>query len=374
VLAVVLAGLVPSAGAATSVVSDTPDSTPSFNGAVHVVQYHRGVAYLGGEFTLAVQDGITYQRRHLAAVDAATGDLLPWSPRANGTVRSLRVGTGWTYLGGAFTRVQGASHVGLARVATASGRVDRTFKPRVPGEVRALAVFHRTLYAGGTFLRANGHVRKHLAAFRPRTGALVSSWRPQTDGGVNAIQAAHRRLYVAGGFQHLNGSTRGRNVAPLGPVRGTLQSGYRSTVGYVVNDIEVTASRIYAAADGPAGHVRALSLKGAGRWNLTVDGGTRAITLLGGTLYVGGHFDNACTTAKPGVRGGCLTGTATRHKLLAASAGDGTLLAWAPQADSASGTFALDSTTSPRRVGAGGAWTALGLEQQFAQSGFAQFR
>ena len=290
-------------------------------------------------------------------------------------MHSLHVGNTWTYVGGDFTRIQGRVHVGLARVATrGAGKVDQRFKPQVPGEVRALAVFHKRLYVGGTFLKANRHVRKHLAAFRTGTGGLVTSWQPETDGGVNAIKVADHRIYVAGGFQHLNGSTRGRNIAPIGPISAKLQTGYRSAVRYVVNDIEVTSSRIYAAADGPGGHLRALRLSGKPVWNLTLDGGTRAIALLNGTLYVGGHFDKSCTTSNPGAKGGCTSEKVTRHKFIAVSAGDGSLLPWAPDGNSALGTLALDSSSSPARVGAGGAWTAIGATEQFPQSGFAQFQ
>jgi hypothetical protein len=368
-----LVGTAP-ADAMTAPPSDVPDHTASFNGVVRTVTYRGGVAYLGGDFTVATQGGVDYPRPHLAAVDATTGTLLPWRPRANGSVYSLRVGKTWTYVGGDFTRIQSRAHVGLARVATrGAGKVDQRFKARVPGEVRAIAMYHKRLYVGGTFVRANRHVRKHLAAFRPKNGSLVASWQPDTDGGVNVIKVAGHWLYIGGGFQHLNESTRGRNIAAVSPVSAKLRTGFRSSVRYAVNDIEVTSTRIYAAADGPGGHLRSLNLSGRAMWNLTLDGGTRAITLLDGTLYVGGHFDHACPKSHPGATGGC-NQKVERHKFIAASARTGNLLPWAPDGNSALGTLALDSSTSPVRVGAGGTWTSLGATQQYAQAGFAQFR
>ena len=58
--------------------------------------YHRGVAYLGGDFTAAVQDGVTIPRRHLAAVDAAIGRLRGWPPPSGRSTSWPADGTGST--------------------------------------------------------------------------------------------------------------------------------------------------------------------------------------------------------------------------------------------------------------------------------------
>ncbi len=130
--------IVPAGASTAPALSETPDHTASFNGVVRAVTYHRGVAYLGGDFTAAVQDGVTVPRRHLAAVDATTGRLLPWAPRTNGSVSALRVTDRWTYLGGAFTKVGKRAHAHVARVRTPSGRVDRRFRPAANGPVAAV--------------------------------------------------------------------------------------------------------------------------------------------------------------------------------------------------------------------------------------------
>ena len=375
--AALLVAVATSAGAASAgtaspaAPSAVPKATASFNGTVRVVDYHGRVAYVGGDFTTASQGGVTYQRRHLAAVDATTGALLPWNPGANRSVQALRVRRTWTYVGGTFTRVHGRRHVGLARVATRTGTVDATFRPEVSGNVRALAVSRTALYAGGGILKTAGHKLQHLAAFRLRTGALRPSWHARTDGGVNVLSIAHRRLYVGGAFHHVNGLVRGHRLAPLGLRTATLERGYYSSVHYPVYDLVVGSTRIYAAADGPGGHVLALGLKGSARWNLTTDGGAHAITLLGRTVYVGGHFDNTCTSAHPGVAGGCATGMVLRRKFLAASVRDGALQAWAPQADSALGTLSIDSSTATDQIVAGGAWTTF--DKQVVQPAFAEF-
>ena len=63
--------------------------------------------YAGGVF-----DGIGGQnRQNIAALNATTGNALPWNPSANGTVRSLVVSGVTVYVGGEFTSIgQGVGH------------------------------------------------------------------------------------------------------------------------------------------------------------------------------------------------------------------------------------------------------------------------
>ena len=98
-------------GPAGAVVSSSPDwggtAQCQTNGRVNAVVYLGGTVYLGGSFTQV--DGQT--RNRLAACDAATGNLLPWNPNANGVVRALKVSPAGTrvYVGGDFSAVGGAA-------------------------------------------------------------------------------------------------------------------------------------------------------------------------------------------------------------------------------------------------------------------------
>ena len=105
----------------------------------------------------------------------------------------------------------------------------------------------------------------------------------------------------------------------------------------------------------------------------TTDGGVQALTLLRGTLYVGGHFDHVCLTAAVGPGGKCLDGSLPRFKFFAVTAADGTVSDWQPQANSPQGTYALTHDAKTGRVAAGGAWTTFG-DDTTDQAGFAQFR
>ena len=54
---------------------------------------------------------------------------------------------------------------------------------------------------------------------------------------------------------------------------------------------------------GRAARVGAYGFDGADRWTLTMDGDPQAITVLGGIVYIGGHFDNVCRSTRTGDRG-----------------------------------------------------------------------
>jgi hypothetical protein len=367
-----LVGMAPADAMSAPPLSDVPDHTASFNGVVRTVTYHRGVAYLGGDFTEAVQDGVTLRRRHLAAVDAATGQVLPWRPRTNGTVSAIRVTRRWTYIGGAFTKVGKRARAHLARLRTPNGRLDRGFRADANGPVASVALSGRTLYVGGTFSRVDGRARPFLAAVGTRSGGLRRHWKPVANGSVATVVVSRGVVYAGGKFTRVNGALRGRHLASLNGVTGRLKRGYHSEVAYPVLGLVVTGSTIYAAADGPGGHLRALGLDGTSRWNVTSDGAVQALTILGGVIYIGGHFDHVCVSNATGVHGGCLSGTAPRFKLAALTQADGTLTSWAPQANSPLGTVALAHDAARGIVGAGGEWTTF-QEGATAQQGFAQF-
>ncbi len=147
-------------------------------------------------------------------------------------------------------------------------------------------------------------------------------------------------------------------LGAVNPSSGALDGTFTARIRYLVNDVAVTTDAVYAAANGPGGHLRAFSLGGADRWNLTSDGAFQAVTVLSGEIYAGGHFDYICSTTRAGTNGTCLDGRLTRHKLMSATS-NATVTSWAPQADSAYGVGALDSSPGYGTVAAGGAFTTF---------------
>jgi len=362
-----------SAAQAATTVPSAPSATVGFNGVVHTVAYGDGVVYVGGDFTAAVTSaGQSITRNHVAAINESTGQLLAWNPGADGSVRSVVVANGSVYLGGAFTHAGGATHRRLARVNAVSGAVDNSWNPSVGGTVRSVAVTAAKVYAGGAFTTAGGQPRTYLAAFSADTGALDPAWAPVANGYVWDVRAANGWVYAGGEFTTMNGDLHGRFLAALDPVTGALQPGYNSQVTYTVFDMVVTPALIYAAADGAGGHLRALNLNGSSRWTLTADGGVQAVAVVGDAIYIGGHFDNICTTARNAAAGGaCLDGQVARKKFAAVDA-NGVLQGWAPMANSAHGAWALAGDPATGRLAAGGEFTTFN-NGRIRQPYFAQF-
>ena len=100
------------------------------------------------------------------------------------------------------------------------------------------------------------------------------------------------------------------------------------------------------------------------------DGDAQAVTVLGSTVYAGGHFDRACSTARTGTQGSCLDGADQRVKIAALAVNDGRLLDWTADANGVEGVLALASNPSLGTIAAGGAFTAVEGRQQ---KRFAQF-
>lgn len=99
-----------------------------------------GTVYFGGGF-----DKVGGQTRTNAAAVDASGRLLPWSPAADGLVRSLVVSPDQSriVLGGSFTNVNGTRHRGIVAVDRVSGAPDSAWGAR-PQLSKNLQVYQMT--------------------------------------------------------------------------------------------------------------------------------------------------------------------------------------------------------------------------------------
>ena len=349
-------------GPATAAVSETARRTASFNGPVHVVEYAGPVMYVGGDFTRATNtDGTTVRRRNVAAIDVRSGRLLRWNPRANGTVQSLDLARGRVYLGGEFTRMGGARRARLAAVSKdGRGALVRAFRHRANSGVNALTVRYGRIYVGGSFTKVDGRTRRHLAAFNLRTGALDRRWRPSTDGSVLALAARSRRVYVAGLFPRLNDRAAHGYLGAVGISRGRIARSFNPVARYPFQDIALTRRAVYAAGDGPGGHLHKFSVRGANRWTRATNGGVQAVEVLGRRVYAGGHFTELCDTARVRGRGECSDGSVKRRKVFAVGK-DGRRLGWSPEANSTVGVRTIAVHRRRNLVTIGGDFTQLGV-------------
>ncbi|GIF65204.1 hypothetical protein Ais01nite_32390 [Asanoa ishikariensis] len=350
--------LSPGSPALAAIVKATPDPLPTFNGTVLATAYAGDTLYVGGDFTSVTAGGRTVTRNRLAAVNARTGALLGWAPAADSTVRAIAVSGRAVFVGGAFTSISGTGRDGLARLDAGNGAVHNSFKQSLTGMPYSLAVGNGRLYAGGTMTSLNGQAIHRLAAFDPNTGAPIAGWRPRADDTVESVVVSGRRIYVGGQFGSIGGGSGTRHLAAL-TTSGAVDTGFTSRASEVVHAVAVGASGIYAAMGGPGGRLGAFTTSGAGRWTLTMDGDAQAVAVLDKVVYIGGHYDNVCKSARTGDKGSCTDGNTRRIKLAAANEAGGALLPWAADGNGSSGVHTMAASNSLHKVVAGGAFTTI---------------
>lgn len=354
---VIAAGVAPARA-----ISASPEQAPLFNGSVYAVAYRGSTVYVGGSFTSVGWAGRTYDRQRLAAFDASSGALLNWSPAADATVRALAISGSSIYAGGDFHRVAGLPRDALARIDATSGAVG-SFTHAVAGAPYALAAGNGRLYVGGSFTAIDDTVRGNLAAFTLTGGRLDRNWRAAADNAVHTLALSGARVYAGGAFHKINGVAGTLRIAALSSTSGGVFSAFRPNAPAQVNALATDANGVYAATGGQGGKVLAYSGGGALRWTRTFDGDTVAVATLGGTVYVGGHFDRACLTNRNGSQGACTDGAVNRVKLAAIDTRGG-LTPWSPRANGVIGVRALAVDDRRGTVAAGGDFTTINGENR----------
>ena len=264
---------------------------------VYALKVSGADAFLGGQFSSV---GGT-PRANLARVDAVSGALQPWAPAVSGghdVVRAIEANASTVFVGGGFTSVGGASRLSFAALDRATGAVlgaapDPGGGPY--GLVSALALVGNTVYIGGIFERIAGIARYNAAAVDATTGLLLS-WAPVNDveGAVRAIQPVSGGV-VIGGDLGLPG--RRRHVAKVDAVSGTVLPSWDAAAGAEVLGLAVDGTRV-----GVAGYFttyRAIPARGLAGFDVAtgaaitlpgVFGAVRALAASSTTLYVGGYI------------------------------------------------------------------------------------
>lgn len=366
---------------AKALVGGTAQTAAQPDGRVSAIAVSGSTIYIGGQFTHVKDNGgTTRARAHLAAVDAATGDLLPWAPSTDQPVDALAVSAaGTVFAGGEFTTVNGTARSRLAALDGTSGALG-AWNPGADNTVRALAVSaaNNRLYAGGDFKNVASTARTRLAAFSLGTGALDGSWKPKATGTVNSLTPApdQSRVYAGGSFKSINGNAAAAFIGAIDPTSGALDTSFTARwggqAGFKLYSLAADADGVYAAGGGVGGHLV--------WWNPTgtlaqpiylTDGGVQAVTAMGDSIYAGGHFKNYCvgntgSTTTPEV---CDT-PLLRPKLFSVAKSDGSVDAWNPKANSALGVWSLAAVPSAGKIAAGGDFTKLNGK---AQAHFALF-
>jgi hypothetical protein len=335
--------------AATSVSGVPDEGTVQTDGRVSAVLVSGGRVYLGGSFTHV--NGA--ERNRLAAVDAETGELTGWDPNASGSVRSLALSADGTrvYAGGTFTGIGGAYRGRLAAVDAATGALDPAFKPGTANStVRAIAVSGNRVYLGGDFTTVKGASRGRLALVDGTTGALDPNWAPSADAAVLALGASPdgARVYAGGAFTAIDGRSV-RHLAALGAGTGAPDVAWEKPTkpNGKVYDLEQSGGLLYTGEGGLGGAASAYdAATGERAWRVEGDGDVQAVTVMGGEVYLGGHF--------------VALGGQDRRFFAAADAATGALDPWNPRGGGTGlGVWSLGADPLRTRVHAGGDFTSV---------------
>ncbi|HKV67230.1 MAG TPA: hypothetical protein VJN72_04015, partial [Gaiellales bacterium] len=212
-----------------------------------------GKIFIGGDFTRVRAPGASgggVARGHLAALSLATGRVMPWHPRANGTVTALRANAAGTtmYIGGGFTRINGFLRAHVAAVTT-SGSALRKWHANTNGTVYAIAVSASRVYLGGSFTAVKGRRRVRLAAIGSTSSAVLAPWHPNANSTVRALTMSPggKRIFAGGDFSRVNGFLR-PHLASLWVSGGLSRFAARPT--WPVSALRTTGRQLVAGGGG----------------------------------------------------------------------------------------------------------------------------
>ena len=252
-----------------------PTFHPGVRGSVRALALAGDRLYVGGTFTTVTGPAGGESRPKLAALDASTGDLLPWMPPALGPGRYV-------------------SHAGSP------------VRTEPPGDVLALAVppADGLVYVGGNFLDFAG--RSALVVLDPFTGqAAPPQWnlrRPIFDLAVSPAdgQTVFASAGGSGGQVYAFRSTE-----PQRPVWATWVDGDAPGVAASATDVYLMGHYDYA---GPANdlrhHLAAFNADNGAvaDWNPTANTpyGAFAAAVGAGHVFVGGEFTRINGQPQPG--------------------------------------------------------------------------
>jgi hypothetical protein len=266
--------------------------------------------YVGGAFDHLGGTDAAHERHNLAALDASTGSVLPFSASLHREVLSLAATNLSVFAGGsASTNAGQPAHVTALDPSTGAGQWDVTAN----SNVYALNASCANLYVGGgfgTYLGSptiGGQDRDNLAALDAATGA-VKDWAPMANGNSSTVYALTRSgsiVYAGGAF---NGNI-GHYVAALDADTAKPVPNWNPSPDYTVKALAVDGPNLYIggvftqigtdtyehlAEIGPAGNPVAAFNPGATGPDPTkpYDAEVDALYLSGGALYVGGGFTN----------------------------------------------------------------------------------
>lgn len=200
--------------------------SPNANGAIEKLVVTETTVYLMGSFsTVQGANGAAVERNRLAAFDTA-GTLLDWNPGVTGgiaseNIRTLISANGALYVGGEFTEFanQGCNYAAIVAVDGST----KCWLSEPNGPVRVLEADEAgNVFVGGNFSQLGSAPRQNLAAV-DANGKVRTDWVVDASDWVTALAHSGSVLYVGGGFKQLNGLPRS-NFAVVSTINGDVYS------------------------------------------------------------------------------------------------------------------------------------------------------
>jgi hypothetical protein len=266
---------------------------PNTNGIVRAIAADNSAVYLGGDFT-TVNVGVFKNR--IAQVHPSTGVATGWNPGSDNTVNALILKNGLLYVGGNFGVIGGATRSKVAVLSAVTG-TSSAINPNVNGVVNALSLSGDTLYMGGEFSTVSGQTRNRIAAYKTSTNTLLG-FNPFVDGTVNALATVKNKLYLGGTFANVVGVLR-YNLAEIDVTTGLLTDFNTNINGTTINALGVQDSSLYLGGQyqyynsgQPFSNLAVVKTKSKllGYWQPAPDGIIRSLCVASDKIYVGGGF------------------------------------------------------------------------------------
>lgn len=274
---------------------------PKPNYAVRSLMVYNGVLYIGGNFTTIL--GQTRQRA--AAINVSTGALMAWNPQPDGFVTKMIASKGNIYMLGNFGIVNGKPRINVASVNATTGAVNAlTITQNSSSGITGMTLRGDTIYIGGNFLKVNGEPRTELAAVDVNTN-ITTSWAPTADNAISDLHTVGNKIVVTGAFDIANGANH-LGLAVFDAVTGAVSAWNANIIGYNA-----------------------------------VGGNISAMTNIGDTLYIAGHFKSVSGQL--------------RNNLAAINVNTGVTTNWNPQANA--DAFAI--AEGRNKLYAAGAFTSV---------------
>lgn len=192
-------------------------------GRGHTIEATEDRVYVGGRFTKVNGSDAD---QYLTALDAHTGDRIPWAPGLDDEVWDIEVDQdGDVWVGGHFDRVDGdGKREGLVEIEP-SGALT-SFKPAHPVALYDVDVGP----TGDRVFVAAGGGGGHVIAYDTSSPSGSLLWKAKTNGDVQAIEATPTAVFAAGHHSVWQGKSS-RNVVSADPETGALLSWSASTGG-----------------------------------------------------------------------------------------------------------------------------------------------